>query len=190
MRVIAGTRKGMKLFAPKGMDVRPTEDRTKETLFNILQPIRPDALVLDLYGGTGAIAIEFLSRGAGFAHINDISKDSIRLILKNIEHTGLGDRCLVTQTDVMRKLKKAKKEGLRFDYIYIDPPFGENIVQRTLTGFHFCDILNANGLVITEQERDAQPVRGENLLCIDARVQGTKSLHFYRGVAYAGNISG
>ena len=190
MRVIAGSMKGMRLYAGKDSPVRPTEDRTKETLFNILQPLHADAVVLDLYGGTGSIAIEFLSRGAAFAHINDISKDSIRTILKNIAHTKVEDRCLVTNADAVRKLKKVLSQGIRFDYIYIDPPFGHGYVKRALTAINICDILSANGLVITEQERGAAPVPSEHLICVDERVQGAKSLHFYRGASHAGNLSG
>ncbi len=181
MRVIAGECKGMRLFTDKKSPVRPTEDRTRETLFNILQPILPNARVLDLFGGTGAVSIEFLSRGAGFAHINDISADSIRIILKNLAHTGLLEKALVTKSDVLRKARKMKREGIRFDYIYIDPPYGRGLVQRTLTAFDFCDILSATGLIITEQERDAKPVDGINLVCFDQRIQGSKSLHFYKG---------
>lgn len=181
MRVIAGEQKGMKLFTDKHSRVRPTEDRTRETLFNILQPIRQDALVLDLFGGTGAVAIEFLSRGAGFVHINDLSSASIRIILKNLTHTKLLDRALVTQSDAVRKLKKMQKEGTRFDYIYLDPPFQKELVERTLTAIDFCDILSATGLIITEQEREAKLVDIPNLHCFDQRIQGSKSLHFYKG---------
>lgn len=190
MRVIAGEKKGMRLFGPKDSPVRPTDDRVKETLFNILQPITPGALVLDLFGGTGAIAIEFLSRGAGFAHINDLSKESIRIILKNLEHTKLSDRCLVTNADAKRKLKKSVEMGWKFDYLYLDPPFGYGYVERALTAINICDILSANGLIITEQERGAQPIQIEFLECTDTRIQGAKSLHFYRGVNHARSLSG
>ncbi len=190
MRIIAGDLKGMRLFSPKDLPIRPTEDRTRETLFNILQPIVPDALVLDLYGGTGAVALEFLSRGAGFAHINDLSKDSIRLIMKNVAHTKMEERCLITNADAVRKLKKMQRMEIRFDYIYIDPPFGEGFVKRALTAIDICDILSANGLVITEQERGAQPVAVESLTCFDTRVQGAKSLHFYRGANHASCLPG
>lgn len=181
MRVIAGELKGMKLYTDKNSPVRPTEDRTRETLFNILQPLVPDARVLDLFGGTGAVAIEFLSRGAKQVHINDISSASIRLILKNLDHTGTSDRAEVSKSDAVRKVKKAQKEGLRFDYIYLDPPFQKELVHRTLTAIDFCDILSETGLIITEQERDAKPVVLPNLQCFDQRIQGSKSLHFYKG---------
>ena len=181
MRVIAGSARRLLLKTPEGMETRPTTDRIKETLFNILQPIKPGALVLDLYGGTGAVALEFLSRGAGFVYINELSDDSIRVIFRNLEHAKVLDRAQVTKSDAVRKLKKVQKEGLRFDYIYIDPPYKKGMVKRTLTAVRFCDILNATGLIITEQEKEAKPVDLPDLVCYDQRFRGSKSLHFYKG---------
>lgn len=181
MRIIAGEKKGLRLSTDKKSPVRPTEDRTRERLFNIIQPVLPGAVVLDLYGGTGAVSLEFLSRGAGFVHINDIASASIRTILKNLEHADYLDRALVTRSDAVRKIKKAAKEGVVFDYIYIDPPFEKGLVKRTLTAIDFCDILSTTGLIITEQERDAKPVDLQHLRCFDQRIQGSKSLHFYKG---------
>ncbi|MDI9501701.1 MAG: 16S rRNA (guanine(966)-N(2))-methyltransferase RsmD [Tissierellia bacterium] len=181
MRIIAGAYKGLKLYTDKKSPVRPTDDFTREMLFNILQPIKPGALVLDLYGGTGAVALEFLSRGAGFVYINELSDDSIRVIFRNLEHAKVLDRAQVTKSDAVRKLKKVQKEGLRFDYIYIDPPYKKGMVKRTLTAVRFCDILNATGLIITEQEKEAKPVDLPDLVCYDQRFRGSKSLHFYKG---------
>lgn len=190
MRIIAGEMKGRRLHTPKNSLVRPTLDQTKENLFNILQPLKEDALVLDLYSGTGNIGLEFLSRGAKCVHFNDLAKESIKTILKNIEMVGASDRSVVTQNYAHKKIKKAAEEGLKFDYIYIDPPFGREDVKRTLRNPLLCDILNANGLIITEQEKELDPIKGTPFLLIDARIQGNESLHFYRGANNEGDLPG
>lgn len=191
MRIISGEKRGMKLFSPKDNRIRPTSDSFREAMFNQLHPLRENAVVLDLFGGTGAISIEFLSRGAMRADINDASSDSVRLILRNLEHVGYLDRAVVTKSDAMRRLKKALSQGERYDYIFVDPPYGKNLVHSTLTRFPFCDILKKNGILITEQEKEEPPVDCPGLLLVDHRRHGSKSLHMYKGVTdHAGDLSG
>lgn len=180
MRIIAGKMKGRKLFSPKNGAVRPTLDQTKENLFNMLQPLKEDAIVLDLYAGTGNVGIEFLSRGAKCVHFNDLSKDSIRTILDNLRLVDCLEQSVVTQAYAHKKIKKAAEEGILFDYIFIDPPYGREDIKRTLLNPLLCGILNANGLIITEQEKELEPLQGTPFLLIDARIQGSKSLHFYK----------
>ena len=181
MRVISGERKGHKLKAPKGREVRPTEDKIKESLFNILRPLIDEATVLDLFGGSGAIGIEFLSRGAKKAYFVDISSDSISVIRENLTHTKLIDRSNIITKDAIRALSYFKDNNLRFDYIYLDPPFKEHeLLLKTLEIISNKALLSENGIIIVEHEKEFN-LENEyyNLIRYDYRSYGSKSLSFY-----------
>ncbi len=123
MRVISGLRKGHKLKSPKGQDIRPTEDRIKESLFNIIGPLKKESLVLDLFAGTGSIGIEFLSRGAKFVYFIDSSNESIRIIKDNLSLTKFLDSASIHKMDSINSIKFLREKGILFDYIFIDPPY-------------------------------------------------------------------
>lgn len=182
MRVISGVRKGHKLKAPKGNKVRPTEDRIKESLFNILGNIRKDSVVLDAFGGSGSIGIEFLSRGANKAYFVDNYYDSISTIKENLEHTKLTDGAKVIKSDVFLALRKFSKENINFNYIYLDPPFNqEGLVHKLLGHIYNDNILNHEGIIIVEHEKDL--VLEDNIYDfkkMDYRKYGSKSLTFYK----------
>jgi len=181
VRVISGERKGHKLKAPKGREVRPTEDKIKESLFNILRPLIDEATVLDLFGGSGAIGIEFLSRGAKKAYFVDISSDSISVIRENLTHTKLIDRSNIITKDAIRALSYFKDNNLRFDYIYLDPPFKEHeLLLKTLEIISNKALLSENGIIIVEHEKEFN-LENEyyNLIRYDYRSYGSKSLSFY-----------
>ncbi|MDO5702981.1 MAG: 16S rRNA (guanine(966)-N(2))-methyltransferase RsmD, partial [Lachnospiraceae bacterium] len=122
MRVIAGSARSMPLRTIKGMDVRPTTDRTKETLFNILQTRVPDCRFLDLFAGSGSIGIEALSRGAGHAVFVEKDRRVRKLIEENLVFTKLMDRARVIGGDVSAVLPQLEG-GEPFDIIFMDPPF-------------------------------------------------------------------
>lgn len=123
MRVIAGLAKGRKLFAPKGMSVRPTSDMVKESLFNIIRDRIEGATFLDLFAGSGAIGIEALSRGAGAATFIDSDPTSITVINKNLELTGLSPKAKVIRSDAIDFLSKGQFAGGPFQLIFLDPPY-------------------------------------------------------------------
>lgn len=180
MRVIAGSRKGHGLKAPKGHHVRPTEGRVKESLFNILGPISNEAIVLDAFAGSGSIGIEFLSRGAKKAYFIDNSRDSIHAIYRNLEHTKLIEDGVVINTDIIRFLKTKGKKKKFFDYIYIDPPFEElNLVEDVLK------VLNEEkytlGLIIVEHVGDFKYDEKDYKL-VDKRNYGGKNISFFKSL--------
>jgi RNA methyltransferase, RsmD family len=121
MRIIAGDARGRKLFAPSGNDTRPTADRVRESLFNIIARRIPEAYVLDLFGGSGALSIEALSRGARFAVINDISKKAYELIARNVKLVGYVDRVKLVQKDYQSAVLTLPAEP--FDLVFLDPPY-------------------------------------------------------------------
>ena len=182
MRVISGIRKGHKLKVPKGKNVRPTEDKVKESLFNILGPISEDSIVLDLFAGTGSIGIEFLSRGAKEAFFVDKSFESINTIKENLNHTKLVDDAKVIKGNSLGKLDYFEELNMKFDYIYIDPPYNDGkILLEVLKSLNNKFILSDNGVIILEYDRDVN-IEYENLKFqeVDKRTYGSKVISFLK----------
>lgn len=182
MRVIAGIRKGHKLTAPKGNSTRPTEDRVKESMFNIISPIKREAFVLDLFAGSGSIGIEFLSRGAKKVFFVDKNPESILTIKKNLEHTKLIDKAIIIKNDSRDTVKRIKPGDPWFDYIYIDPPYAEeNLFHKIIQLIAECGILAPDGVVIVEHDKLIQ-LKEEyiDLKTFDTRNYGRKDITYYR----------
>ena len=122
MRVIAGSRKGHKLAAPRGLDTRPTSDRVRENVFNLVGPV-DDARVLDLFAGSGAMGIEALSRGAASAVFVEHDADAVRTIERNLDRLRLtGAR--VVRGDVLQAIAQEATAGAKYDLVLVDPPYG------------------------------------------------------------------
>ncbi len=121
MRVIAGTARSLPLKTPEGLDTRPTSDRIKETLFNMLQPYVPGSVFVDLFSGSGGIGIEALSRGAGKAYFIDNSQKAISCIQQNLSFTKMEDRAIVLKQDAFSALPGIREENV--DVIFMDPPY-------------------------------------------------------------------
>ena len=149
MRVIAGKARSLKLMTPPGMDTRPTTDRTKETLFNILQPEIGGARFLDLFSGSGAIGIEALSRGAAFAVFVEKDRAAAECIRKNLAFTKLGDNGQILRKDVGAALKSLEK-GEPFDLIFMDPPYGRGLERQVLEYMAHSSLLAEEGTVVVE----------------------------------------
>lgn len=149
MRVIAGKARSLKLMTPPGMDTRPTTDRTKETLFNILQPEIGGARFLDLFSGSGAIGIEALSRGAAFAVFVEKDRAAAECIRKNLAFTKLGDNGQILRKDVGAAFKSLEK-GAPFDLIFMDPPYGRGLERQVLEYLAHSSLLAEEGTVVVE----------------------------------------
>lgn len=182
LRVISGKAKGHKLKAPKGDNVRPTEDRIKESLFNIIRNISSQAIILDAFGGSGAIGIEFLSRGADKVYFVDNNPASISVIQENLNHTKLLDRAEITKADIILAIKKFSNKNLKFDYIYLDPPFSEyTLLDNVFKSISEENILDIDGILIVEHGKS---LNLEDILYgfkkIDRRSYGNKIIEFYK----------
>lgn len=149
LRVIAGSARSMPIRTVKGLDVRPTTDRTKETLFNILAPWIPGCSFLDLYAGSGAIGIEALSRGARRAVFVEQSRRVQELIRENLTFTKLIDRATIVKGDVNAVLRTLEGKG-KFDVIFMDPPFDHGLEKETLRILTECDLLEEDGIIVVE----------------------------------------
>ena len=148
MRVIAGKAKGRTLNTPHGQATRPTSDRVKEAMFSIIQFDLPGAKVLDLFGGTGQLGIEALSRGAESAVFVDERADACLLIKENLIKTGLTSQAKVIRSDYASYLH-AKPE--KFDIILLDPPYAEVFLENSLNLITEIDILQSGGIIVTER---------------------------------------
>ncbi|MEE3377017.1 MAG: 16S rRNA (guanine(966)-N(2))-methyltransferase RsmD [Lachnospiraceae bacterium] len=149
MRVIAGTARSMPLRTVKGMDVRPTTDRSKETLFNILQPYIPGGRFLDLYAGSGSIGIEALSRGAAHCTFVEKARASQLLIDENLTFTKLKDRARILKGDVNSVLARIEGEA-PYDVIFMDPPFSMGLEKDTLAYLRGSSLPAEDGIIVVE----------------------------------------
>jgi 16S rRNA (guanine966-N2)-methyltransferase len=155
LRVIAGSRKGHKLVAPRGLDTRPTSDRVRENVFNLVGPV-DGARVLDLFAGSGALGIEALSRGATSAVFVERDPEAVRAIERNLDKVRLiGAR--VVHGDVLRTIAQEATGGAKYDLVLVDPPYGMlNEIQPRLAR-HLPSLLAADGLVVFETDARSEP---------------------------------
>lgn len=148
MRVITGKARGVQLKMPEGMLTRPTTDRVKEALFSIIQFDVPGARVLDLFGGTGQLGIEALSRGAKSAVFVDEREDACRLIRENLKRTRLEGEGKVVRSDYADYLRRCRE---KFEIIFLDPPYAEVFLENSLKIITEIDILQSGGIIIAER---------------------------------------
>ena len=148
MRVITGKARGVQLKTPDGMQTRPTADRVKEALFSIINFDIPGARVLDLFGGTGQLGIEALSRGAKSATFVDSTEQACKLIRENLKRTKLEADGKVVRSDYMAYLERCREQ---YDIIFLDPPYAEVFLENALKRIAEIDILQSNGIIVAER---------------------------------------
>lgn len=153
MRIITGSAKGTKLFAPKGLKVRPTADRVKESVFNILGGFIVGTSVLDLFAGTGNLGLEALSRGANFAIFVDNDENSVRIIKKNIVATKFLQQATVVRMEAIKIIERYYKEGQFFDLIFCDPPYNRGLYTEILQQVSKYNLLKPNGCLVFEHSK-------------------------------------
>ncbi len=166
----------------KGYDVaRPTSDRVKESLFNIIAGYLADAYVLDLYSGTGNLGIEALSRGARLAVFVDKSEKSTEVIKENLINTKLIDRGLIIKGEVYDVLKGFSKKEEKFDIIFLDPPYNEGLAENALKTIDREDLLTAEGIISAEIGADeCIPFEIGTLKLVNHRKYGNTALAFFK----------
>lgn len=183
MRVITGVAKGRKLKAPKGMDTRPTTDRTKEALFNIIGERVIDAVVLDLFAGTGAIGIEAISRGAARVFFVENNRQAVSIIKDNLSVTGFFGNAEVLPMDAMKALDKLTDMGTIFDLVYIDPPYLKDLEKKCLQVISEYNLVSNEGIVITESSKlDSMPDNIGKFEMFRQEKYGDTILTFYQKV--------
>lgn len=156
MRVIAGTARHLPLKTVEGMETRPTTDRIKETLFNMIQNQLSGCRFLDLFSGSGAIGIEALSRGAGVAVFVENQRNAVSCINSNLEFTRLKNRGIVMQCDVLEGLKRLSKNEKSFDFIFMDPPYNHLWEKEVLELLKDSKLIDAYTTIIVEASLETE----------------------------------
>lgn len=173
MRIITGSAKGLKLKTPAGFNTRPTADRVKESLFNILSNILDFCdieNVLDIFAGTGALALESLSRGASSAIFIDSSTADI--ISENVQRAKFKNVCKVFRADYVKILKKLSAQNMKFDLIFSDPPYNKNLLQNSMNLVAKLNLLKVGGLFIAEYSTDEKIILPENFESVRKMIYG------------------
>lgn len=188
MRVIGGELKGRGIKAPKGRIVRPTSDKTREAIFDILQQEIKGRKVLDVFAGSGALGIEALSRGASFATFVDDAISAVSVIKDNLEKLGLSPQANVFKLKVPQKLKLLKTSKVRgkrevperYDLVFLDPPYGKGLVTPTIEELIRLDLLAQNIIIVAEHFAKEEP--GEifdDIRLAKRKVYKTTAVSFY-----------
>ncbi|WP_031555878.1 16S rRNA (guanine(966)-N(2))-methyltransferase RsmD [Lachnospira multipara] len=181
MRVIAGSARHLPLKTIEGPDTRPTTDRIKETLFNILQSDISGSNFLDLYSGSGAIAIEALSRGARSATLVESSKNACKVIKENLEFTKLAPKANLMECDCLSAINRLKNKEV-FDIIFMDPPYGKDFEYETLKAIKASNIADEYTIIIIEEKLDTNLDYAESLgfELVRAKTYKTNKHLFYK----------
>ena len=179
MRIISGKARGTKLYTLEGLTTRPTLDRVKESIFNIIQSKIQDSTVLDLFAGSGAIGLEMISRGASKAILCDKSKEAIEIIEKNIEKTHMKDQVELYNLDFENCIDKVKT--IKFYIIYLDPPYNTNYISKALNKIVDLDIVKQEGLIIVETDDEPRILKEIDKIkvkIVDKRKYGRATIIF------------
>lgn len=151
MRIITGRARGLQLTTPKNMDVRPTADRVKESLFNIIGSKIIEAEVLDLFAGTGNLGLESWSRGAAAVTFIDESRESLRLVQSNIAKCRAQKNCTVIKGNAVNVIDKLYHQGQRFDFAFCDPPYNKGWLAKIVQALSAAPLLKSGGYLIVER---------------------------------------
>lgn len=183
MRVISGKSRGKKLISLEGLNTRPTLDRVKEALFNIIQFDIENTKILDLFAGSGALGIEALSRGACEATFCDNSQDAIQVIKTNIENTKNVDKSIVINKDYSLALNSLSKQNKTFNIIFLDPPYKTDFGIKAIKAILDLKILAKDGIIILEtddKQKEQEIEQINNIQVFDKRKYGKVMLIFIR----------
>ncbi|MBZ4334641.1 16S rRNA (guanine(966)-N(2))-methyltransferase RsmD [Corallococcus sp. AS-1-12] len=183
MRIVAGSAKGRALTGPKPSSghIRPTADRVRETIFNMLGQFLDGQAVLDLYAGTGALGLEALSRGAGRLVLVDQDREALALCRKNTDALGFTSKVSILAQPVARALETLGKQGEKFELVFADPPYAARVVETVLDAVVAAGLVTPGGVVVVEHDkREAAPDAHAGLGREDQRRFGDTLVSFYR----------
>lgn len=187
MRVVAGIYGSLTLLSPKKNKGRPTDNKVKEAVFDILYPYQEDFSALDLFSCTGQMGIEFLSRGADLVAFNERDRENFDLLQKNLEKTG-AKNYRAYRNDFRKTLKILGKEGIKFSYIYLDPPYKEDYLKEALDLIYNFALLKDTGKIITESDRELDFSEDGKFTIDKKKRYGRKIITIYK--KDEGNLSG
>ena len=180
MRIITGSARSRTILAPEGRDTRPTLDRVRENLFNILMRRVPEARVLDLFAGSGALSLEAISRGAAHATLVDIDRAATRCIQQNVTALRFTEETRILPMDWKAAVSQLQREGARFDLIFLDPPY--KMHDLTEVSKALIPLLSEDALVVVEHEVRVMPALWEGFDMTDTRKYGIVGVSFFQYV--------
>ena len=181
MKVISGFLKGRTIEGFSIEGTRPTMDRVKESLFATIQNYIDQAVVLDLFSGSGNLGIEAISNGSGFVYFNDVNKEAVKVINNNLEKFKIKEKSRVLNLDYQKCLKILKDENIKFDIIFLDPPYDKKVLNDVISFVLENSMLNNNGLVICEVSEDYLN-NFDNLERIKEKKYGDKYVIIYKNI--------
>lgn len=185
MHIIAGQRRGAQLFAPKGMDTRPTQAKVKESLFNIIQAYVPDARVLDLFAGSGNLALEALSRGAAFATMVDMDREAAACIRRNVEKLRFEENTQFFRCDWKQAVAQMKAAQTQpFDLVFLDPPYRMTELAECCAALADSGLLAQDAMMVLEHRTGVFSPPDERFEAFKERTYADTEIHFY---LYAGS---
>ncbi|MGL4742563.1 MAG: 16S rRNA (guanine(966)-N(2))-methyltransferase RsmD [Sarcina sp.] len=181
MRIISGKARGRKILSPATMETRPTLDRIKEAMFNIIQGYVPDAVVVDVFAGTGSLGLEAASRGAKECYLVDKSPVTYPILKKNIEDLGFKDTCTALNMDAYTALKSLNAKGKVFDLIFIDPPYLKDLIPEAIEIIDKNNMLQEDGIIVTKIDAVEEIYEGsENIKLIRSKKYGNTIVNLYK----------
>ena len=180
LRVISGSARGRKLSAPEGLDTRPTTERVKESIFNIISPYLPATNILDLFAGSGAMGIEALSRAGHHAVFVEQDEKALSVIKKNLQDTRLYDRAEVIRTDAFSFLQH---NAVRFDIIFLDPPYNKGLLTKAMDEIYRLSLLSDNGIIVAESEYGGELPSGNGFDLIKQAKYGKTVVSVFRTIS-------
>lgn len=180
MRIISGSAKGRKLFSPEGMGTRPTLDRIKESIFNIIQGRVEESIVIDVFSGTGSLGLEAASRGAKECYLIDKGDITFSYLKKNVENLGFEDICKCYNKDSYEVLSELGRKGVIFDLIFIDPPYLKDMIPPAVKIISEFKMLKNDGIIITKIDSKENIYKGNEFIKLaDYRKYGNTTVCFY-----------
>ncbi len=181
MRIVAGEFGSRKLETLKGTNTRPTLDKVREAVFSSLGGFFDGGNFLDVYAGSGAVGLEALSRGCRFAVLNDMSRDAYKVILSNVNKLKVEDRCKVYAVSDMKLLNLLSKKDMKFDLVYLDPPYAKEKNQKVMKKLCELDLLNDGAVVIVESlKEDVYDEEVADLTMVKVATYGISKVTYYR----------
>lgn len=190
MRIISGTARGRTIVAPAGDRTRPTQDKVRESLFNIIRWDVGDARVLDLFAGTGALSLESLSRGARSAVLVDTDRAACEAIRKNIAACRMEDRARLLVRDYRQAIDQLAREGAKFDLAFLDPPYRMENTGEMCAALYDRGLLAEEFLLVVEHRRGLAPLVDTRFEAFDQRDYGDTQITFIRGARRTDGVQG
>ena len=181
MRIISGSARGRKLLSPVGMGTRPTLDRIKEAIFNIIQDRTRNAIVVDMFSGTGSLGLEAASRGAEKCYLIDMGDTTFDMLQKNVDNLKFNDKCKCLKGDTYKYMQQFADEKIVFDLIFIDPPYAKDMIPPAIEIIASNGLLRKDGLIVCKIDSTEEIYEGNSIIQLsDLRKYGNTTVLFYK----------